>query len=95
MTKVLVNVFVCYDEKLTVMFRRIQLDMEGKELSNKQLNKAFEEQHPDLLAKIPTWTDRRGFTFRAGFECQVLYTRTGQLQSWVWSNLTKLYKVVC
>lgn len=81
MTKVLVDVYVCHNNKITKTFRRIQLDMDDREFCNKNLIKAFEEQHPDLTAKIPSWTDRRGFHFRAGFECQVLYTRTGKLQT--------------
>jgi len=69
-----VNVVVCYRNRLTRMFKNVELDITHiNELNNRNMSRAFEEQYPKLVAKIPTWTDNRGFTFRANFECEPLY----------------------
>jgi hypothetical protein len=45
---------------------------EGVEICNRSLIEHLEKQYPRVVAKIPTWTDARGFTFRHGINLKVL-----------------------
>ncbi len=65
-----VNVIVLVNEEFVTMFKNVKIVVEST--SNKHMNEAFETQHPRLLKKIPTYTDKRGFGSRAGFECEVI-----------------------
>jgi len=65
-----VDVIVVVDERFVTMFRNVKLEVE--EECNREMNQAFEEQHPKLLAKIPSWKNSRGFTFKCAFECKVI-----------------------
>jgi hypothetical protein len=38
--------------------------VDGTERSNHNLEKAFKEQYPDLMEKVPRWKNDRGFTFQ-------------------------------
>lgn len=38
---------------------------DGTERNNHNLEKAFKEQYPDLMKKVPQWTNKRGFTFQS------------------------------
>lgn len=69
-----VNVVVCYRNRLTRMFRNVELDITHiNELNNRNMSRAFEEQYPKLVAKIPTRTEKpSGVTYRANFECEPL-----------------------
>ena len=69
-TKIRVNILICHKNRYVRIFRNVELDMNGKEHCNREMRKAFVAQHPELWQKLPTWTDERGFTFRAGFEVE-------------------------
>ena len=65
-----VNVTVCHNEQTVIMFRNVRLDMTHiPEDSNRGMNQAFEEQHPVLLSRIPTWNEGV-FRYRAYFYCR-------------------------
>jgi hypothetical protein len=38
---------------------------DGTERNNRNLQSAFREQYPDLMMKVPQWTDNRGFHFQS------------------------------
>lgn len=44
--------------------------VDGTERSNRNLQKAFMEQYPDLMEQVPHWTDNRGFHFRSAIAVQ-------------------------
>lgn len=68
-----VNVVVCWNDKLTTMFKNVELDITNiNELNNRNMTNAFEKQYPKLVAKIPTRTGMLGVTYRANFEVQPL-----------------------
>lgn len=57
-----------------MQFKNVTLTFEDtEEHSNRNLNRAFETQHPELYEQLPHWTDNRGFHFVAGYECEVMY----------------------
>lgn len=63
-----VDVNVLINDKWKRMFHNVKLEVD--EASNHKMNEAFETQHPRLLKRIPTHTDKRGFTFRCAFFCR-------------------------
>jgi hypothetical protein len=70
MGKIIVDIEVLIGEKFVTMFRNVKLEVE--ECSNKKMNQAFEDQHPRLLSRIPTHTDKwSGVKYRCAFECKV------------------------
>jgi len=59
-------------DEFVMMFRDVVLTFDGIEICNRTLEKAFQEQHPRLHKRIPTWTDKRGFSFREAINIEVL-----------------------
>lgn len=60
-------------DELVMMFRDVALTFDDStEICNRTLEKVFKEQHPRLHKRIPTWTDKRGFTFREAISIEVL-----------------------
>jgi hypothetical protein len=68
--RIIVDVeFLDYKTEKWIVFAR-NITIEVEEVCNKAMNKAFEEQHPRLMKRVPTFTNSRGFKFRNYFECQ-------------------------
>lgn len=61
------------EDKFVPMFRNVVLEFDDNtEICNRTLEKAFEEQHPRLHRRIPTWEDNRGFKFREAIVIDVI-----------------------
>lgn len=60
-------------DKFVLIFRNVVLEFDGNtEICNRTLEKAFEEQHPRLHRRIPTWENSRGFKFREAIVMTVI-----------------------
>ena len=73
MGTIIVDVDVLINGRLVRMFKNVKIRVE--ETSNRKMEKAFEEQHPVLLKRIPTHTEvvnGIGTTvkYRCAFSCK-------------------------
>lgn len=72
--KVVFVVDVEYLDHVTEEWKPLATGVELKEpvyYDSKKMNEQFEKQHPDLAAKIPTWTDSRKFRFRSAINFKI------------------------
>lgn len=65
MTRIRVDVDVLRDNSWVRMFQNVELEVD--EACNREMNRAFETQHPEMWARVPMTNDG---TARCAVECK-------------------------